>query len=414
MVTKATYYSSKIPIDSTPTQAKNSPRVSHEKPSSKSAPCRLEKLFLEHTKLPPSHPKNHHQTLIQRTTSRIDPQTRVLKETNDEALILQKLMKLYDRCCKTNNSDNTVIKETLTILPTSLHNRLFFHLYLLHACQGKKTGLQYGEKAFKGSDHHSATHKERATAIHNLLLEQLAFRFGSLGHQKSAALMLCFTTLPLKDRNDIYFHTFQLSPSSHPLDFHYGKKTFHRNEHTMETNLLRSQAIYHHLFKRINASNSKILPLHLQRELEQLRNECGLLKETTKSEKEAGQKTAAAEKALLQTRLEDYENQVKILSSKFQEETQVYATAMEHLRKINNETTIAAQQKLAQMEIELQIQISLRKKAEKTSEDVLVLFSRNQTLLGDLDLPPPFQESAGSGASNCGKRGCDVKKPTPF
>jgi len=289
--------SAKIDNNSQASSPRSNPKKSSEahlgKQNSKANPCHREPLSsrIPFSSSHPSQPLKHRISPAKGVHHIERVQEKALKTPHFDSLTLLKLAKQLDKFSKASDSNHDFIKkDTLALLPKEAQSRLYFHLYLLHASKGKKTDYHYGEKAFKGSDGHTATHKERATAIHNLLLEQLASRFSSLGHQNSEGLMKCFAALPKKDRDAIYFHAFQLSASS-------GNKAFHRKDHPVETNLLRGQAIYRHLLKRLNSESSH-LPPDLQKEIHQLRKDCGLLKKTVITEKETAQQAKAAKQEL--------------------------------------------------------------------------------------------------------------------
>ncbi len=204
------------------------------------------------------NPKNH-QALPAKIAS-----LKAISPSTNRSSILRDLVNLQKAFESSKSSDQRkLIETTIKTLPTPILHRLYFHLHLLHASKGKKNECNYGELAFQNKQNLLATNKDRSTALRNLLLEQLAIDFTSLGKQKSKTLKECFSMLPKEDRSGIYFNVYELQhaklkgPNSKQLsDPNYGRTFFLKDDSSAEANRVRGNAIYAQLLKNLNNTSS--------------------------------------------------------------------------------------------------------------------------------------------------------------
>lgn len=197
-------------------------------------------------------------------------QTAPLRDASLSAPILQKLIRLSQGFKTADASDNRLIQETLALLSKPMRDRVYFHLYLLHTCQAKKTMMHYGQKAFNNQDGCTATHQERAQALLHVALEQLVTHFSAVGNHNSQELMNCFNALPNSVKGDVYFQVYQLNTHLKSKDPNLGRNIFHRWDHAQETNLLRGEAIHRHLLKRFQSNAGESMPSAATEELRKL------------------------------------------------------------------------------------------------------------------------------------------------
>ncbi len=274
-------------------------------------------------------------------------QERCLQTQRDNAPILQNLLRLSDGFNAAKPTDASLIQETASSLPEHLLRRVHFHIFLLHTAQGKKVGdHHYGALAFNNVKF--ATHQDRADALRNVVLEQLAARFISVGDTYSPELMSCFGRLSTEDRHGIYYQVFLINQTNPAPDSHDGRKAFHSRHHHAETNVVRGEAVHRHLLKLLSAHTPPTVSADGKKAQEALQKELEQLKQMhTRSGKDAaakekhlqGQVTTLTPKlAAATTRVSDLEAANKALSDTLAEQMR---KTEESLKKIQEDAAAA-------------------------------------------------------------------------